>query len=400
MRYRLRDFRPSRAFAEPLAIVRMKTFGAAATALFALGLGTPPAWSQSRSPVPAPSEAQASAKTADAPAQAEPAQPNPTPPAQPAPIAQSAPATSQPSSLTFNLVNGAKLTDGPSVKDGVSPAVLRAEVLLDRVHASPGVIDGKDGANFSHALESYEGAKGLKPAATLSEATWSALMSEGGPPVLKAYVLTDADVAGPFFPDLPKDYGELAKLQTIGYRNPSQKIGAKFHMGEDLLAALNPGLDLSKAGTQIVVTDVTGKPIRDKVSKIIVDKAKSQVRGYDRKGRLIIANPATIGSRELPSPSGTYKVRGVAYNPVYYYDPDKNFVQGENKEKLKLPPGPNNPVGTVFIALTKPTYGLHGTPDPSKIDKTASHGCVRMTNWDANDLAHLVSRGAVVTFTK
>ena len=131
---------------------------------------------------------------------------------------------------------------------------------------------------------------------------------------------------------------------------------------------------------------------------IVVDKKKSQVLGYDREGHVLVAYPATIGSRELPSPSGTYKVKGVAYNPIYYYDPDKNFVQGGNNEKLRLPPGPNNPVGSVYIALTKPTYGLHGTPDPSKIDKNASHGCVRMTNWDANELAHLVKRGIVVRF--
>jgi len=112
---------------------------------------------------------------------------------------------------------------------------------------------------------------------------------------------------------------------------------------------------------------------------IVVDKKKSQVLGYDREGHVLVAYPATIGSRELPSPSGTYKVKGVAYNPIYYYDPDKNFVQGGNNEKLRLPPGPNNPVGSVYIALTKPTYGLHGTPDPSKIDKNASHGCVRQS---------------------
>ena len=116
------------------------------------------------------------------------------------------------------------------------------------------------------------------------------------------------------------------------------------------------------------------------------------------KDQIVVAYPATIGSQELPSPSGSYKIKGIAFNPVYYYDPDKNFVQGDNKQKLKLPPGPNNPVGSVFIALTKPTYGLHGTPDPSKIDKTASHGCVRMTNWDAEELAHLVRRGLVVHF--
>ena len=170
-------------------------------------------------------------------------------------------------------------------------------------------------------------------------------------------------------------------------------------MGEDLLGSLNPGLDLTKAGTRILVTDLSGaKPIRGKLKRIIVDKGKSQILGFDATNNVVIPVPATIGSRELPSPSGTYKVRGVAWNPIYYYDPQKNFVQGDNKVKLKLPPGPNNPVGLVFIALTKPTYGLHGTPDPSTIDKTASHGCVRMTNWDAIAMAHLVQRGIEVKF--
>jgi lipoprotein-anchoring transpeptidase ErfK/SrfK len=269
--------------------------------------------------------------------------------------------------------------------------------MLDRVHASPGVIDGRDGANFEHALEIYEKVKGLKVTKGLDEKVWDALLKESGGPVLMEYTLTDKDVAGPFLPDIPKDYSEQAKLKTLAYRSPAQKMGAKFHMGEDLLAALNPGVDLGKAGSRIIVADVKAEPIRGKVERVVVDKTKSEVLGYDSKGRLLLAFPATIGSQELPSPSGTYKVKGVAFNPIYYYDP-KNFLQGDNKEKLKLPPGPNNPVGSVFIALTKPTYGLHGTPDPSKIDKTSSHGCVRMTNWDAEILAHLVRRGVVVHF--
>ena len=314
--------------------------------------------------------------------------------------AASAPQAASRKPSTIDLVNNAELTDGPTTKDGISPAILRAEVMLDRVHDSPGVIDGKEGANFIHALEAFENERHLKPSKTLEKAAWAALLAESGGPVVKTYVLTDKDVAGPFFPDLPKDYSELAKLKTLGYRNVSQKIGAKFHMGESLLGALNPGADLSKGGTTIVATDLSGmKPIRGKLTHIIVDKAKSQVFGYGAKNQVLIAVPATIGSRELPSPSGTYKIRGIAWNPIYYYDP-KNFIQGDNKEKLKLPPGPNNPVGSVFIALTKPTYGLHGTPDPSEIDKTASHGCVRMTNWDAIEMAHLVRRGIVVKFIK
>ena len=334
----------------------------------------------------------------------------PSPPASSPPAASSEAspsAASQPAPLAIPQtadqavaakINGAALNDA-GVKDGVDPAVLRAEVMLDRMHDSPGVIDGKTGANFEHALEEYEKQNGLNVTKTLDKDVWDRLTKEAGKPVLIDHVLTADEVAGPFFPDLPKDYAKLAEMKAMGYRNVAQKLGGQFHMGEDLLAALNPGIDLGKAGAHILVADTAGPPVRGKLARIFVDKRKSQVLGYDAKDHVLVAVPATIGSRELPSPSGTYKVKGVAYNPIYYYDP-KNFLQGDNHEKLRLPPGPNNPVGSVFIALTKPTYGLHGTPDPSEIDKTASHGCVRMTNWDAIELAHLVHRGIKVSFGK
>ncbi len=369
-----------------------------------------PAASPAAPPTPSPSATagQPPAATSSADAPVAPPAPPPTTAAatQQEPAAKQEPATPAPtraenivpSVQTLDIVNKAGLGD-MGVKDGVSPAILRAEVMLDRVHASPGVIDGHDGQNFEHALATYEKVKGLPVTKTLVEKAWKALLDESGGPVLTTATLTDADVAGPFYPDLPADYAQLAKLPTLGYRNVAQKIGAKFHMGEDLLAALNPGVDLGKAGSKILVTVVTPEPIHGKLKTIVVDKTTRQVIGYDASGHILVAYPATIGSLALPSPSGTYKVRGVARNPIYYYDP-KNFLQGDNHEKLKLPAGPNNPVGLVFIALTKPTYGLHGTPDPSKIDKTASHGCVRMTNWDALELSSLVKTGDVVSFKK
>ena len=334
-------------------------------------------------PAPAP---------ADAPA---PANPVPAAAPKPAPLASASALTNDPVKAR---INDATL-DTKGVKDGVDPAVLRAEVMLDRLHDSPGVIDGKTGTNYEHALEAYEKENDLKVSKTLDKDVWDSLIKRAGAPVLVDYTLTDDDVAGPFFPDLPKDYAKLAEMKSMGYRNVAQKLGGKFHMSEDLLAELNPGVDLGRSGSHILVADTSGPPVHGKVERIFVDKGKSQVFGYDAKGHVIIAVPATIGSRELPSPSGTYKVKGVAWNPIYYYNP-KNFVQGDNHEKLRLPPGPNNPVGSVFIALTKPTYGLHGTPDPSTIDKTASHGCVRMTNWDATELAHLVHPGIKVSFGK
>ena len=339
----------------------------------------PPAATAS-APDPAPSPV-------DAPAPATPTAPKP------APLASAPSLANDPVKARINDA----MLDTKGVKDGVDPAVLRAEVMLDRLHVSPGVIDGKLGTNYEHALATYEKENDLKVTKTLDEDVWDSLVKRAGAPVLVDYTLTDADVAGPFFPDLPKDYAKLAEMKSMGYRNVAQKLGGKFHMSEDLLAQLNPGVDLGKSGSHILVADTAGPPVQGKIERIFVDKGKSQVFGYDGKGRVIIAVPATIGSRELPSPSGTYKVKGVAWNPIYYYNP-KNFVQGDNHDKLRLPPGPNNPVGSVFIALTKPTYGLHGTPDPSAIDKTASHGCVRMTNWDATELAHLVHPGIKVSF--
>lgn len=375
----------------------MKTIGLAvlgcsiASMALAAGNDAPPAASPTSPPAPysASDPARVSPPPpapANAPASAQPA-------AGPVPLATPAPLSNDTAKAR---INDATL-ETTGVKDGVDPAVLRAEVMLDRLHVSPGVIDGKYGSNFVHALETYEQQNDMKVTDKLDKEVWDSLVKRSGAPVLVDHTLTDDEVAGPFFPDLPKDYAKLAEMKTMGYRNVAQKLGGKFHMGENLLAELNPGVDLGKSGSHILVADTAGPPVEGKLARIFVDKRKSQVIGYDSKGHVLIAVPATVGSEELPSPSGTYKVKGVAWNPIYYYNP-KNFIQGDNHEKLRLPPGPNNPVGSVFIALTKPTYGLHGTPDPSAIDKTASHGCVRMTNWDATELAHLVHYGIEVHF--
>ena len=113
---------------------------------------------------------------------------------------------------------------------------------------------------------------------------------------------------------------------------------------------------------------------------------------------MIAAYPASIGSADTPSPSGLVTVERIALDPGYTYNPKVNFKQGSNDKVLAIPPGPNGPVGTVWIALSKPTYGIHGTPEPSKIGKTQSHGCIRMTNWDATELAKMTSPGVTVEF--
>ena len=168
-------------------------------------------------------------------------------------------------------------------------------------------------------------------------------------------------------------------------------------MDIDLFTALNSGASYS-AGSSIVVADISGGEPEGKARRIEADKSKAQLRAYDAEDRLLVAYPATIGSAENPSPSGTHEVRAIAADPIYYYRPGENFQQGDNTEPLDIPPGPNNPVGTVWIDLSEEGYGIHGTPEPAAIDKTASHGCVRLTNWDAEELAGLVEAGVMVEF--
>ena len=300
--------------------------------------------------------------------------------------------------LTPEAINAVRFSRVSGVARTVDPVVLKAEILLDRAHAPPGVIDGLSGANFTKAITTFETVRGLPVDGKLTRPVWDELGGDTAAPVLALYTITPADVVGPFYPDLPTDYALQAQLPDLGYRSANEMFGERFHMDRKFLKALNPGVDMGVAGNQIIVAQVETMPIAAVVARIDVDKGRGQVLAYDDRGGLIVAYPATIGSDELPSPSGSWVVRGIAPHPTYTYDPVKNFQQGNNTKKLILPPGPNNPVGASFIALSKPTYGIHGTPDPSKIDKTRSHGCVRLTNWNAQELARLVRVGVPVNF--
>jgi lipoprotein-anchoring transpeptidase ErfK/SrfK len=300
-------------------------------------------------------------------------------------------------SLTPEAVNSATFADVMPAGKGADPLILKVQVLLDRAGASPGVIDAVPGGNLQKAIAAVETVLGLPADGVLDRQVWDALGGDNAPPILVQYQITPEDMAYQYLPAIPDDYAEQAKLPNLNYTSPQEMLAERFHMDIKLLNALNPNADFHQAGTAIWVTDVQGAPITTKIAHIVADKLAKQVRAYDAANRLIVAYPATIGSEETPSPSGDHRVNAVAPNPVYYYDP-VNFVQGGNMQKLQLPPGPNNPVGSVWIDLTEPGYGIHGTPDPSKIGKTASHGCVRLTNWDAEELAGLVEPGIVVSF--
>ena len=273
----------------------------------------------------------------------------------------------------------------------------RLEVLLDRAGASPGVIDGRMGDNVQKALDAYASMTGQRIGASQAAMIDRKLADTGGP-AFRSYTITASDAAGPFVASIPEDYAKKAQLTRMSYTSTAEMLAERFHMDEDYMKALNPGVDFSVPGTTITVAD-PGQAKKAEVSLIIVDKTVSQVRAYTADGSLVAAYPATIGSTDLPSPSGTVTVERIAHDPTYTYNPKINFKQGNNDHVLTVPPGPNGPVGNVWIALSKPTYGIHGTPEPSRIGKSGSHGCVRLTNWDAQELAQMIKPGITVKFT-
>ena len=276
------------------------------------------------------------------------------------------------------------------------PAIARLQVLLDRLGYSPGVIDGRMGSNVRKAVAAAANVTGVAYTVT-DEATLDAELERTGGPAFAEYVITPEDVAGPFAQSIPADYAEKAKLPALSYTSPAEMLAERFHMAQSYLETLNPDVNFYRAGSVIRIAAV-GRNIETPVARIEADKGAEQVRAYDESGRLVAAYPATIGSSDTPSPSGTVEVQRVAFDPNYTYNPKINFVQGSNLKVLTIPPGPNGPVGSIWIALSKPTYGIHGTPEPDRIGKTNSHGCVRLTNWDAAELARLVSKGVTVAF--
>lgn len=287
----------------------------------------------------------------------------------------------------------------PSVEPDIGALdeqVAKVQVVLDRLGLSPGVIDGRMGDNVNKAISTYREmtGRGLR---TYDRDSIEELLEQTGGPAFTTYEITAADAAGPFVASIPTDFGEKAQMQHLGYTSVSEKLAERFHMDERYLKRLNPGIDFSRPGSRIVVANVK-RPERRPVARIIADKPGKQVRGYDANGRLVVAYPATIGSTTTPSPTGTHTVERIALDPEYTYNPRINFQQGNNDRILTIPPGPNGPVGSVWIGLSKPTFGIHGTPDPHLIGRTYSNGCVRLTNWDARELAGLVRQGVTVEF--
>jgi lipoprotein-anchoring transpeptidase ErfK/SrfK len=250
------------------------------------------------------------------------------------------------------------------------------------------------------AVAAFRQMRGLGRGQQVDEEVWRALTENDSAPVLVGYTVTEKDVAGPFIETVPKDYREKAGLKRLSYTSAKELLGEKFHMSEKLLQQLNPNVAFDQANTEIVVANVARGALPRKIARVDVDAVQQRVIAVDKDAMIVAVYPATIGSTERPSPSGEFKVTSVAENPTYHYDPSLNLRGIDVQEPLDLPAGPNNPVGVVWIALSAKGYGIHGTPDPEAVSKRSSHGCIRLTNWDALELARHVSKGTPVNISE
>jgi lipoprotein-anchoring transpeptidase ErfK/SrfK len=278
------------------------------------------------------------------------------------------------------------------------PLLVKVETLLDRAHFSPGAIDGRPGANLHNALHAFAQARGIPSDGALTPQVFAALTTADKAPITQSYTITSRDEKGPFIGHVPDKFPAMAKLKHLGFRDPVQELAERFHMSETLLRDLNPDANFRVAGTEIVVMRPGTGDLGSAVGRVEVNKSDNQVAVFDGTGSVIAVFPATVGSTERPAPSGRWAVKFVTFNPVYTYNPKRLTFGDKSKGVLTIAPGPNNPVGTTWIELTKPTYGIHGSPDPELVGKTASHGCVRLTNWDAATLGQAVRKGTPVLF--
>lgn len=285
-------------------------------------------------------------------------------------------------------INAATWQEGTNIDRNIGT---KLQALLNWHHSGVGAVDGYWGKNTRKAMQAFQKANGLSVTDNLNNETWQALTKNEklmAQPVLVSYQLTDADVNVKTI-NIPAGAEAKAELDGMYYESLTEALAEKFHISEKYLKALNPNASFS-AGETITVYN-PGNPNTKPVSRVVADKSTQTLYAYDSNNNLIASYPTTVGSTATPSPTGTHTVEVKVHEPNYTYS-------GSDGSKSIIPPGPNNPVGSVWIGLSKPSYGIHGSPDPERISRQASAGCVRLTNWDALALLGVIENGATVEF--
>jgi lipoprotein-anchoring transpeptidase ErfK/SrfK len=298
--------------------------------------------------------------------------------------------------------------------------VLHVQVILAKLGFSPGVLDGKRGQSLTAALRGFQLSRGLPTSGEADRATLRALHAYRQWRPTKTLVVSQSTAAGPWTNPLPSDPTQQSKLQRLGYRNLVEKLAEQFHTTPAVLVALNgrdakvgPGarltfpnaLPLSRdyptnlnADWRKTLNDLNITAGQPTAERVVVDKSEGVLKVYGEGDKLIAQFPATMGSKYDPLPLGRWTIKGASYNPPFNYNPDLFWDADPGDKKVRLPPGPNGPVGVVWLDLSKEHYGIHGTPEPSTIGRAESHGCIRLTNWDAARLSLMVKPGTPAVF--
>ena len=311
-------------------------------------------------------------------------------------------------------------TVAPKPLATIDMEVLQIQVILDHLRFSPGVLDGRKGQSFTAALRGFQESVGLKKTGMADAATLAALKPYRGLRPVRSLRLTEESLAGPFVYPMPEDPEEQGKLAAMAYRGPLEKLAEMFHTTPQVLRALNDPKALLRPGTVLIFPNalpysrayaadlepewgatlnmLNVDAVQPQAAKVVVDRSERVLKVYDRAGKLVGQFSATMGSRHDPLPIGRWKIQGADYNPKFHYNPELFWDVHDSKAKVQLPPGPNGPVGVVWLDLNKPHYGIHGTPEPHTVGRAESHGCIRLTNWDAARLAMMVKPGTPAVF--